>query len=472
MSFPIKLSLSRRFQLVRASFQQRDGLPFADVLTEVQIQEAFAAEDATFAEAEEDVYTPAVTLWAFSSQSLFKEEHRSCLAAVSRVVVLLVALGRKPPSDNTGDYCRARAKIPEAVIRRLVSETAARLEQQVPPEWLWFGRHVKLVDGTTATAADTPANQHDWPQQSSQAAGLGFPLLRIVVLLSLATAMVCGMAEGPQKGKETGETALFRKLLGQLNSGDVLLADRYFCSYFQIALLLAMGVDFVSRLHQCRTADFRRGRSLGKHDHVITWARPAKPEWMDQETYDRMPASLTLRELHVQVQEPGFRVESFVVVTTLVDARKYPQDDIADLYRKRWMAELDIRSIKESMGLDTLRCKSPEMVRKELWVGLLAYNLIRHTIAQAALQHGLSPRQLSFTAALQKLAAAWCVMPLIEPFTVEVLGAAYLKHVAANEVGNRPDRIEPRAIKRRPKPHDLLMQPRAEARAALLANRV
>ncbi len=386
-------------------------------------------------------------------------------------MVLLVALGRKPPSDNTGDYCRARAKIPEAVIRRLVLDTAARLEEQVLPKWLWFGHHVKLVDGTTSTAADTPANQHEWPQQSSQAAGLGFPLLRIVVLLSLATAMVCGMAEGPHKGKETGETALFRELLGQLNPGDVLLGDRYYCSYFQIALLQEMGVNFVTRLHQCRTADFRRGRSLGKHDHVVTWSRPTRPEWMDQETYDRMPESLTLRELNVQVQEAGFRVESFVVVTTLVDARKYPRDDIADLYRKRWMAELDIRAIKESMGLDILRCKSPEMVRKELWAGLLTYNLIRHTIAQAALQHGVSPRQLSFTAALQKLAAAWCVLPLVEPCLVESLGKAYMQHVAANQVGDRPDRIEPRAVKRRPKPHDLLMKPRAEARAALLINR-
>jgi hypothetical protein len=283
--------------------------------------------------------------------------------------------------------------------------------------------------------------------------------------------MVCGMAQGRQKGKETGETALLRELLGQINPGDVLLAGRYYCSYFQIALLQEMGVDFVTRLHQCRTADFRRGRSLGKGDHIITWSRPTKPTWMDQATYDRMPESLTLRELQVQVQEPGFRVESFVVVTTLVDARKYPHDDIADLYRKRWMAELDIRAIKESMGLDVLRCKSPEMVRKELWVGLLAYNLIRQTMAQAALQHGVSPRQLSFTAALQKLAAAWCVLPLADPCLVEALGEAHRKHMAANQVGDRPNRIEPRAVKRRPKAHDLLMKPRAEARAALLINR-
>jgi len=367
MSFSSKPSLSRRFQLVLASFQQRGGLPFADVLSESQIESAFAEEGALFAQAEEDVYTPAVTLWGFLSQALFKGEQRSCLAAVSRIVVLLVALGRPRPSDNTGDYCRARAKLPERAIQRLVLETAGRLERQVPADWLWHGRHVKLVDGTTTTAADTPDNQDVWAQQPQQAAGLGFPILRVVVLLSLATAMVCGMELGAYAGKETSELALFRELLGQLAEGDILLADRYYCSYFQIALLLELGVDLVTRLHQRRTADFRRGQSLGKHDHLLTWTRPQRPTWMDVETYQRMPKSITLREVRVEVQEPGFRVESFVVVTTLTDARRYRREEIAALYRRRWLAELDIRAIKDSLGLDFLRAKSPPMVRKELW---------------------------------------------------------------------------------------------------------
>jgi putative transposase len=469
MSFLSKPSLSRRFQLVLTSFQQRGGLPFADVLSESQIEAAFAEEDGLFAQAEEDVYTPAVTLWAFLSQTLFKQEQRSCLAAVSRVVVLLVALGRPRPSDNTGNYCRARAKLPERVIQRLVLETAGRLERQVPADWLWHGRHVKLVDGTTVTAADTPANQDVWPQQSQQAPGLGFPILRIVVLLSLATAMVCGMELGPYAGKETGELALFRELLGQLAEGDILLADRYYCSYFQIAMLLELGVDFVTRLHQQRTADFRRGQSLGKHDHLVTWTRPQRPTWMDVQTYQRMPKSITLRELRVDVQEPGFRVESFVVVTTLTDAKRYLRDDVAALYRQRWMAELDIRAIKESLGLDVLRAKSPAMVRKELWAGVLAYNLIRQTMAQSALEHGLSPRQLSFTAAMQQVAATWCVLPLAGDDLALLLVQTHCEHLAHHQVGHRPDRVEPRAVKRRPKPHALLTLPRAEARAALLA---
>ena len=362
--------------------------------------------------------------------------------------------------------------MPEVVIQRLTLEMAARLEQAVPVSWLWRCRHVKLVDGTTATAADTPKNQAAWPQPSSQAPGLGFPMLRIVVLLSLATGMLCGMAEGPCEGKETGEMALFRQLLEQFSRGDIALGDRYYCSYFMIALLLERGVDVVTRLHQAREADFRRGQRLGQGDHLVTWFRPARPDWMDEETYARMPATLTVREVKVEVCEPGFRTEGFVVVTTLLDARWYTRQEIATLYRKRWLAELDIRAIKETLGLDILRCKIPEMVRKELWTGLLAYNLLRQTMAQSAAQQGVSPRRVSFAAAMQKVAADWCLLPLCEPELAGRIIAAHLQHLAGHEVGHRPNRIEPRAVKRRPKPHPLLMQPRDEARAALLAGKV
>jgi hypothetical protein len=296
-------------------------------------------------------------------------------------------------------------------------------------------------------------------------------MLRMVVLFSLATGMLCGMAQGPYAGKETGELALFRQLLGQLSRGDIVLADRYYCSYFLIALLLEMGVDFVARLHQARQADFRRGQSLGSGDHLVTWIRPQRPEWMDEETYTRMPTTLTVREVEVEVREPGFRTENFVVVTTLKDARWYTRRDIAELYRGRWLAELDIRAVKDNMGLDFLRCKSPEMVRKELWTGLLAYNLLRQVIAQSARRHGVSPRRVSFTAALQKVAAVWCLLPCSDDEWAARIVAAHLQHLARHEVGHRPNRIEPRAVKRRPKPHALLTKPRAEARAALLAGR-
>ena len=227
-------------------------------------------------------------------------------------------------------------------------------------------------------------------------------------------------------------------------------------------------VDFVVRLHQRRTADFSRGEHLGKGDHVVRWPRPQKPTWMDDETYARMPESIEVREVQVCVQQPGFRPESLVVVTTLTDAGRYTADDIRDLFRKRWLVEQDIRAFKSTLGMDVLRCGTPEMVRKELWVALLAYNLIRQTMLQAALRADLAPRDLSFTHALQTVAASWQLMPLLSTEGQAAQIAAALEGLKRPLVGRRPNRVEPRAVKRRPKPHDLLTKPRAEARAELL----
>jgi DDE family transposase len=460
------------FRRVLTSFWHHDGLPFADVLPEQTVQQTFAAAGLPQHHDDADdpaVYTPALTLWAFLSQVLFKGEQRSCLAAVARIIVLYVALGQDPPADNSGGYCRARARLPLVVIRSLSQQVADRAEEQVSRSWLWHGLHVHLVDGTTVSAPDTPANQEEYPQPASQAQGLGFPLIRLVVLLSLATAMVKDAALGPYTGKETGEPALLRQLLGRFGAGDLLLADRYYCSYFMIALLQELGVEFVVRLHQRRHCDFRRGQRLGQGDHVVVWTRPARPEWMDQATYERLPETLTVREVFVQVQQPGFRVDSFVVVTTLTDAELYSRDDLAELYHQRWLVELDIRAIKISLGMDVLRCQTPEMVRKEIWTCLLAYNLIRQTLLQAAAASELSPRQLSFTAAMQKLAASWGTILVVRGEVVLTLIEVHLEDLAGHEVGDRPDRVEPRAIKRRPKPHRLLQVPREQARAALLA---
>jgi len=316
---------------------------------------------------------------------------------------------------------------------------------------------------------DTPKNQQAYPQLPKQQKGLGFPIARVAVLLSLATAMAADLAMGPYTGKETGETALLRQLLHRFKAGDILLADRYYCSYFMIALLMQAGIDFVSRVHQLRTVDFRKGRRLGPGDHIVEWKRPKKPDWMDQETYDRMPLSIRVREVHVRTGRPGCRVACFTAITTLLDADDYTSRDIGELYGHRWMAELDIRAIKITIGLDVLRCKTPEMVRKEAWTCLLAYNLIRRSMLQAARESGQSPRQLSFAAALQATAAHWQIAVFSSEPLAERLVQAALQGMAQHLVGNRPGRIEPRAIKRRPKPHDLLLLPRDQARLALLA---
>jgi hypothetical protein len=236
-----------------------------------------------------------------------------------------------------------------------------------------------------------------------------------------------------------------------------------------ICLLLAMGVDVVTQLHQCRTADFSRGERLGTDDHLVEWRRPAKPDWMDAGTYEQIPETLTVREVLVRVNQRGFRTESFVVVTTLTNGKKYRSEDLADLYRRRWNAELDLRAIKVSLGMDVLRCQSPEMVRREIWACVLAYNLIRQTQLNAARQAGLLPRQFSLTATMQKIAAGWTCVLLLDPQSQANLFEDHLQDLVHHRVGHRPNRVEPRAIKRRPKPHKLLTKPRDQARAELLA---
>ena len=337
-----------------------------------------------------------------------------------------------------------RAKLPEPVIRRVTLRMAKGCEEAVPSSWLWHGRHVKLVDGTTASMPDTEANQAKYPQHSAQDEGVGFPIVRMVLLFSLATGMLCDMAMGPYQGKETGEPALFRELFSRLEADDMVLGDRYYCSYFTIALLKELGVAFLVRLHQARTVNFRRGRRLGPGDHLVRWIRPARPTWMDQETYDRMPASIELREVLVHVHQPGFRAESLVVVTTLCDVEDYPAEEIAELYRGRWLAELDIRAIKITLDMDVLRCKTPEMVCREVWAHLLAYNMIRRSILQSAHASGCSPRELSFTAAMQAIAASWIVAVLSDRSMFGVLVDAHMTNLAGHRVGDRPDRVEPR----------------------------
>ncbi len=452
-----------QFQLVLQSFLHHGGLAFAEVLPEQEIQAAFDDENVAFAQDEDGIYTPQVTLWAFLSQAVFKEEHRSCVAAVARVVVLMAAMQRRA-SNDTAAYCRARARLPETVIERLATNLATGCEQAVIPQWLWHERHVHLVDGTTLSMPDTQANQAIWAQPRSQKKGLGFPLIRMVVLMSLATGMATGMAFGPYRGKQTGETALFRSLLGNLQPGDIFVADRYMCSYFMLALAKEKGIDAVVRQHQLRTTDFRRGKSLGKGDHLVQWKRPSRPEWMDRETYERMPELLDVREVRVNVDQPGFRTDSFVVVTTLTDQKTYPSTEIAALYHKRWLVELDIRAIKTTMGFDILRCKTPEMIRKELWTGFLAYNLIRKTMLESALARGRSPRELSFTAAMQEIGAGWTAVLLLGEAEQAFLIDVSLANLAGFRTGHRPNRIEPRAVKRRPKPQRLLTKPREAAR--------
>jgi len=465
MSLCIPPSLGSRFTTILRSYAQDEGLPFATVLTEEQIEQAAAAEGVAFARGPHDVYTPAVTLWGFLGQVLAGRS--SCVAAVARIIVLLAAMGRKPCSSATGAYCVARAKLPEKFLRRLTYQVGVELEDQAPSHWRWHNRRVLLADGTESTLPDTPENQHAYPQPQSQQPGLGFPMIRLVVLLTFATAAIVGAAFGPYAGKQTGETALLRQLFEQLRRGDVVVADRYHCSYFMIALLQQRGVDVAFRLHQLRRYDFRRGRRLGHDDHVVEWQRPKRPTWMDEATYATIPETLTVRELRFNVENPGYRTREIIVATTLLDEHTYSKNDIADLYHRRWHAELDLRSIKQTLGMDELACKTPAMARKELWAYMLGYNLARKVAAQAAWEHGLCPRQISFAGTVQTLEAFSNLLLAVAGTEQLRIYRCLLQAIAAHRVGDRPGRVEPRRLKRRRDQYQMLHRPRAEARAEL-----
>ena len=454
-----------RFDAVADPFLQQPGLPFADVLTADVIEQAFTQNGAMFGQ--DDVFSTQIVLWAFLAQVLKGGKGGACAAAVADIATYLQQTGGPVPSGDTGDYCRARAKLDLAAVRALAVGAARQMEQAADPSWLWHDLHAKLIDGFTFTMPDTPDNQRQFPQQKVQRPGAGFPIARACAVLSLATAAICELNFGPYEGKETGENALLRGILDSLQYDDVAVFDRCFCSFLMLAILRQRGVHFCSRVNQRRLIDFRRGHRLGQDDHLIMWTRPKRPQWMSEEQYAQVPETMTLREVRFQVTVPGRRTEELTVVTSLIDPVAYPKEDIAQLYGFRWNAELDIRDIKQTLGLDHVRCKTPNMVRRELWVTLLAYNLIRKLIATAAAVHGKQPRQLGFTLACQTVLSSWMLLTTGVCRNPHVLWRLALKRIAANEVANRPGRIEPRVIKRSRDHYPLMHDPRQELRRRL-----
>ncbi len=458
---------SSSFRKVVGVFLSSEGLPFAKILTADRIERIFAKHGCLFGV--HGIYTTAIMIWSFLSQVLRDGKEASCQAAVARVVSYCEQSGIDSPTSDTGDYCRARAKLSEAALHELSCEVANELEAAADESWLWKGKHAKLIDGSTFTMPDTPKNQAEYPQQKAQKPGVGQPIARAVAILSLATACVMDVAIGPYSGKETGESALLRSMLKSLCKDDIAVLDRYYCSFMMIALLLSQGTHVCTRKHHLRHSDFRRGKRLGKYDHIIVWTRPQRPKWMDKATYAQIPERLELREIRYNIVIPGRRTKTIDVITTLTDAAEYTKEEIAELYGFRWNSELDIRSIKESLNLGHVRCKSPEMVRRELWTTLLGYNLIRTTGAGAALVHRKQPRQISFTSTCQYILASWMLMScgMIDKTKVNDYCRKLLEQIAECEVANRPGRLEPRVVKRRPKPYKLMQKPRNELRREL-----
>jgi hypothetical protein len=441
---------------VRTRFACNEGLPFADVLTEASILDALDEHGVTY---RDRVFGPVTTVWGFLSQVL-SEDH-SCRDAVSRVIAHRAAGGLALCSPNTASYCNARARLPTGVLRALARRTAEELQDGLSEGWKWNGRNVFIADGSHVSMPDTPENQASYPQPEAQKPGIGFPLARLVVLLSLATGACHDLAMAPYAGKGTGETTLLRQMYDPLEPGDVILADALFDDYFIACELRRRGVELVARAQYQRVGTWTV--QSGPDGEVIVWRRPNKPHGMMGEQYRTYPTSLVMRQVSVDARDRDNRVEQFKVITTILD-ESIDGGQIGDLYHRRWEGEVDVRSIKSTMKMDVLRCKTPEMVRKEIWAHLLAYNLLRTVMAVAAAESGAEPRKISFKGAKQAVTAFAPKIEAARPEERARLIDVMLTTIAYHRVGDRPGRWEPRARKRRPKPVTRLMHPRAAAK--------
>ena len=465
MRHPHPGSFRRQATLLRHQFLQDGGLPFTDVLTD----DVLAGALATVGHWLDRIFSPLVTLWVFLGQVLSPDH--SCRAAVARLVAHRLAHGQRPCSARTGAYCRARQRLPEAFFSAAARGVGRGLDARADRRWLWKGRRVCLFDGSTVSMPDTPENRAAYPLAPNQAPGTSFALARIGAVISLSCGAILDLGVCRYAGKGQGEVSLRRRLWDVLRPGDVLLGDRLMSGWVGMHLLKGRGVDTVSRLSAHRRADFRKGTRLGKDDHLVVWKKPTSIRSVDRPTYNALPDAITVREARFRVERPGFRTRSVVVVTTLLDPAQASKEELASLYRARWNNELDLRSIKVTLQMDMLRCKTPDLVRKEIWTHVLAYNLIRTVMAQAAAGDAVPPRSISFKATLQVLEA---FRPLIAYGVHRGAGhraALYeqmLRAIAVHRVADRPDRFEPRMAKRRPKRYDRLTRPREEIKLRML----
>jgi hypothetical protein len=317
MAHRSKEALSSHVQSELERLESAEGLPFRELLDEQRLMTGLERAGVEF---RDRIYAPMVTLSAFLSQAMTKNDP-SCENAVSRVLVDRVRRNLKPCSTDTSSYCTARGRLPEQVIADLTRETGQELHRKAPEEWLWNGRRVVMVDGSTETMADTTANQKEYPQSRSQKAGLGFPILRFVVLLSLAVGTALECAIGPCRGKHTGEQSLFRQMWDALRPEDIVLGDCLYDAYRDIVQLKARGIDCLFGRKQSRKCDFRKGRRLGENDHIVVWTKPryVASRFQSREEWESLPKEIEMREIRVLVRRKRHKTRTIMIVTTLVD---------------------------------------------------------------------------------------------------------------------------------------------------------
>jgi len=409
------------------------------------------------------------TFWAFFSQVL--DADGGCKEVIRKLQSYASIKGVKVPSSSTSSYCAARKKLDEQMLSDILKHTAARLEE-IPEPGLMNNRRVIVVDGTGVSMPDTLANQEVWPQSSLQKEGCGFPIAHICACFSLKSGALLSHDLG---NKKNHELLLFRQQWNTFKRGDIILGDKGFCSYFDIATLKRMGIDSVVTL--ARRAPVSAASSLkrfGRDDLLITWTRPIYTPKLSYsiESWAKLPEELLLRQIKVTVKYPGFRTQKFHIVTTLLDAVQYPAEELAGLYFKRWDVELFFRDIKTTMGMDILRCQTPEMIRKEIRMHFIAYNCIRRLMCEAAKEMNLKVRVVSFKGSVQAL-RNW--EPHLNQAKISraeryrLIGDLY-EAMTNTPIPQRPGRSEPRCLKRRKKNFQLMSSPRHEMREILHRN--
>lgn len=407
------------------------------------------------------IFSKENTFWAFLGQ--VTDADGGCKEVVRKLQSYASLKGVKIPSSSTASYCIARKKLGEQTLTDIFQYTTAQGDRPTKTGLL-SNRRIVVVDGTGLSMPDTPANQEVWPQSATQKPGCGFPSARVCACFSLESGSLLSYEIG---NKKNNELPLLRKQWKTFRSGDIFLGDKGFCSYYDVVKFKEQGVDSVITLARRKPVSKSKClKVLGQNDLLIKWDRPKYTSQLSytRETMEQLPEELPLRQIQVVVDQPGFRTTGFYIVTTLLDPVKYPYEEIANLYLKRWDVELFFRDIKTTMGMDVLRCQSPDMIRKEILMNFIAYNCVRRLMYEAAEQAGLHVRRVSFKGSLQAI-RSWRSV-----FDCDKLSKAESNKLVNDLYGavtglplpERPGRSEPRCKKRRPKPYQLLTKPRNE----------
>jgi DDE family transposase len=457
---------------LRARFHQLSSLS--------EIQEAFGSfiphkllsAHCSGTNSRDRIFSSRVTFWAFLAQVL--SPGCPCRESVRKIQAWWQL--RSPRlaasmSPDTSAYCQARGRLAQSTLEQIHGSLTDRLERNVARPDLWQGREVYMVDGTNLSMPDTPQNQAAYPQPSSQKPGCGFPMMKIVAIFSLASGALLHIARGTL---HVHESVLFCQLWKQLKAGSIILSDRGFCSFFAIASLAGQGVDCVMRLHHSRSLDGRRGLRLGPGDRLVIWRKPAqRSKTWPKNDFDLLPQTIALRQIRYSIHIPGFRTQQVALVTTLLDPIAYPAAALAELYLLRWTTELHFREIKTILRLDVLRCLTPKMIHKEVCLHLIAYNMVRVLMQQASHIHNTPLRRLSFKGTLDTLRHWADVIHAAQNQSRKQasLLCAMLAIIAKDQLPLRPNRVEPRARKRRAKNYHLLTKPRRQMHVPKHRNR-